>query len=116
MRRRLLNLLTALSLLVCVALARAVAAANVRLLTSRKGRDLAVLSGLVVAIGAQVELLRRHLGERGHLPVHHHGQRLLSEHEEHHHGEDGACHDDEKSLLHRCASFASNPVHRNCAC
>ncbi|MEU3985511.1 transporter [Streptomyces sp. NPDC026672] len=43
-----------LGLLVCVALARAVAAANVRLLTSRKGRDLAVLSGLVVAIGAQV--------------------------------------------------------------
>ncbi|CAL9497323.1 hypothetical protein SUDANB6_03374 [Streptomyces sp. enrichment culture] len=43
-----------LALLVCVALARAVAAANVRLLTSRKGRDLAVLSGLVVAVGAQV--------------------------------------------------------------
>jgi ABC-2 type transport system permease protein len=44
----------ALGLLVCVALARAVAAANLRLLTSRRGRDLAVLSGLVVAIGAQV--------------------------------------------------------------
>ncbi|MBU6534635.1 transporter [Streptomyces mayonensis] len=43
-----------LALLVCVTLARAVAAANVRLLTSRKGRDLAVLSGLVVAVGAQV--------------------------------------------------------------
>ncbi|MFH9549279.1 transporter [Streptomyces sp. NPDC017435] len=43
-----------LGLLVCVALARAVAAANIRLLTSRRGRDLAVLSGLVVAIGAQV--------------------------------------------------------------
>jgi ABC-2 type transport system permease protein len=43
-----------LTLLVCVALARAVAAANIRLLTSRKGRDLAVLSGLVIAIGAQV--------------------------------------------------------------
>ncbi|QIJ63290.1 transporter [Streptomyces sp. JB150] len=43
-----------LGLLVCVAFARAVAAANVRLLTSRRGRDLAVLSGLVVAIGAQV--------------------------------------------------------------
>ncbi|MFF3845822.1 transporter [Streptomyces sp. NPDC002328] len=43
-----------LGLLVCVALARAVAAANIRLLTSRKGRDLAVLSGLVIAIGAQV--------------------------------------------------------------
>ncbi|MFF7554573.1 transporter [Streptomyces olivaceus] len=43
-----------LALLVCVTLARAVAAANVRLLTSRRGRDLAVLSGLVVAVGAQV--------------------------------------------------------------
>ncbi|MDN0194089.1 transporter [Streptomyces sp. S.PNR 29] len=43
-----------LALLVCVAFARAVAAANVRLLTSRKGRDLAVLSGLVIAVGAQV--------------------------------------------------------------
>jgi ABC-2 type transport system permease protein len=42
-----------LALLVCVALARAVATANIRLLNSRKGRDLAVLSGLVVAIGAQ---------------------------------------------------------------
>ncbi|MFI1765419.1 transporter [Streptomyces sp. NPDC020800] len=44
----------AVALLVCVALARAVAAANVRLLTSRKGRDLAVLSGLFVALGMQV--------------------------------------------------------------
>ncbi|MFF3939061.1 transporter [Streptomyces phaeofaciens] len=43
-----------LALLVCVALARAVAAANIRLLSSRKGRDLAVLSGLVIAVGAQV--------------------------------------------------------------
>ncbi|MFF4644095.1 transporter [Streptomyces sp. NPDC001389] len=43
-----------LLLLGCVALARAVATANVRLLTSRKGRDLAVLSGLLIAIGAQV--------------------------------------------------------------
>ena len=43
-----------LALLVCVALARAVAVANLRLLTSRKGRDLAVLSGLVIAVGAQV--------------------------------------------------------------
>ncbi len=43
-----------LGLLVCVALARAVAAANIRLLTSRKGRDLAVLSGLVIAVGAKV--------------------------------------------------------------
>ncbi|WP_373302905.1 transporter [Streptomyces fructofermentans] len=44
----------ALSLLLCVALARAVATANLRLLTSRKGRDLAVLSGLVIAVGAQL--------------------------------------------------------------
>ncbi|MFJ5777600.1 transporter [Streptomyces sp. NPDC093094] len=44
----------ALTLLVCVALARAVAAANIRLLSSRRGRDLAVLSGLVIAIGAQL--------------------------------------------------------------
>ncbi|MFF5707246.1 transporter [Streptomyces sp. NPDC012794] len=43
-----------LLLLACVALARAVATANVRLLSSRKGRDLAVLSGLLIAIGAQV--------------------------------------------------------------
>ncbi|MFE4796538.1 transporter [Streptomyces sp. NPDC056708] len=43
-----------LTLLVCVALTRAVATANTRLLTSRKGRDLAVLSGLVIAVGFQV--------------------------------------------------------------
>ncbi|MGW5676057.1 transporter [Streptomyces sp. NPDC003860] len=42
-----------LTLLVCVTLARAVAAANIRLLTSRKGRDLALLSGLVIAVGIQ---------------------------------------------------------------
>ncbi|MCX5198623.1 transporter [Streptomyces sp. NBC_00249] len=42
-----------LLLLGCVTLARAVATANVQLLTSRKGRDLALLSGLLVAIGAQ---------------------------------------------------------------
>ncbi|WP_086725732.1 transporter [Streptomyces carpinensis] len=55
-----------LALLVCVALARAVAAANVRLLTSRKGRDLAVLSGLVVAIGAQlVNFGMQRLGSSG---------------------------------------------------
>ncbi|MDG4863575.1 transporter [Streptomyces sp. T-3] len=47
-------LAAALTLLVCVALARAVAAANIRLLSSRKGRDLAVLSGLVIAVGIQV--------------------------------------------------------------
>ncbi|CAM5528806.1 Transporter OS=Streptomyces alboniger OX=132473 GN=CP975_15325 PE=4 SV=1 [Streptomyces alboniger] len=47
-------LATALTLLLCVAVARSVAAANIRLLTSRRGRDLAVLSGLVIAVGAQV--------------------------------------------------------------
>jgi ABC-2 type transport system permease protein len=56
----------ALALLVCVALARAVAAANVRLLTSRKGRDLAVLSGLVIAVGAQlVNFGAQRLGSSG---------------------------------------------------
>ncbi|MGQ4382061.1 transporter [Streptomyces sp. SAS_270] len=56
----------ALALLVCVALARAVAAANIRLLTSRKGRDLAVLSGLVIAIGAQlVNFGAQRLGSAG---------------------------------------------------
>ncbi|MFE1461543.1 transporter [Streptomyces nigra] len=55
-----------LALLVCVALARTVAAANIRLLTSRKGRDLAVLSGLVVAIGAQVvNFAAQRLGSAG---------------------------------------------------
>ncbi|SDL15941.1 transporter [Streptomyces indicus] len=44
----------ALTLLTCVALARTVASANLRLLSSRKGRDLAVLSGLVIAVGIQV--------------------------------------------------------------
>ncbi|MGW5849228.1 transporter [Streptomyces sp. NPDC055254] len=43
-----------LLLLGCVALARTVATANVRLLTSRKGRDLALLSGLLIAVGAQL--------------------------------------------------------------
>ncbi|MEU5363315.1 transporter [Streptomyces sp. NPDC005925] len=56
----------ALALLVCVALARAVAAVNVRLLTSRKGRDLAVLSGLVIAVGAQlVNFGAQRLGSSG---------------------------------------------------
>ncbi|MFF3909354.1 transporter [Streptomyces sp. NPDC001848] len=55
-----------LTLLSCVTLARAVAAANTRLLTSRKGRDLAVLSGLVVAVGAQlVNFGARELGSAG---------------------------------------------------
>ncbi|WP_405888322.1 transporter [Streptomyces sp. NBC_01136] len=56
----------AVALLVCVALARAVAAANIRLLSSRKGRDLAVLSGLVVAIGTQlVNFGAQRLGSAG---------------------------------------------------
>jgi ABC-2 type transport system permease protein len=55
-----------LALLMCVALARAVAAANIRLLTSRKGRDLAVLSGLVIAVGAQVvNVAAQRLGSAG---------------------------------------------------
>ncbi|WP_181764048.1 transporter [Streptomyces albidus (ex Kaewkla and Franco 2022)] len=43
-----------LMILVCVALARAVAAVNVRLLSSRRGRDLALLSGLIIAVGIQL--------------------------------------------------------------
>ncbi|MFE2380600.1 transporter [Streptomyces misionensis] len=55
-----------LALLVCVALARTVAVANVRLLTSRRGRDLAVLSGLVIAVGSQlVNFGARSLGSGG---------------------------------------------------
>ncbi|MFD3662180.1 transporter [Streptomyces sp. NPDC058659] len=51
---------------VCVALSRAVAAANVRLLTSRKGRDLALLSGLVIAVGMQlVNFGAQRLGQGG---------------------------------------------------
>ncbi|MBH1935999.1 transporter [Streptomyces sp. AV19] len=42
-----------LALLVCVALARAVATANIRLLSSRKGRDLALLSGVIIGVGLQ---------------------------------------------------------------
>lgn len=50
----------------CVALSRAVAAANIRLLTSRKGRDLALLSGLVIAVGFQfVNLGIQRLTEAG---------------------------------------------------
>ncbi|MFE3182642.1 transporter [Streptomyces violascens] len=55
-----------LALLVCIALARAVATANTRLLTSRKGRDLAVLSGLVIAVGFQfVNFGAQRLGRSG---------------------------------------------------
>ncbi|WP_406393005.1 transporter [Streptomyces sp. NBC_00887] len=55
-----------LMLLVCVALARSVATANIRLLTSRKGRDLAVLSGLVIGVGIQfVNFGAQRLGRAG---------------------------------------------------
>ncbi|MEU9063696.1 transporter [Streptomyces sp. NPDC048430] len=55
-----------LTLLVCVALARSVATANIRLLTSRKGRDLAVLSGLAIAVGIQfVNFGAQRLGRAG---------------------------------------------------
>ncbi|MGW0117585.1 transporter [Streptomyces sp. NPDC003327] len=59
-----------LVVLVCVALSRAVAAANIRLLTSRKGRDLALLSGLVIAVGIQVvNFGAQRLGRSGGLTV-----------------------------------------------
>ncbi|CAM5427256.1 transporter [Streptomyces tanashiensis] len=55
-----------LAAVTCVALSRAVAAANVRLLTSRKGRDLALLSGLVIAVGMQfVNFGAQRLGRAG---------------------------------------------------
>ncbi|MFJ8249316.1 transporter [Streptomyces sp. NPDC094466] len=55
-----------LTMLLCVALARAMATANVRLLNSRKGRDLAVLSGLVIAVGIQfVNFGAQRLGQAG---------------------------------------------------
>ncbi|MFE3514654.1 transporter [Streptomyces sp. NPDC059166] len=55
-----------LALLVCVSLARSVATANIRLLTSRKGRDLAVLSGLLIAVGIQfVNFGAQRLGRAG---------------------------------------------------
>lgn len=54
------------AMLLCVALSRAVATANVRLLNSRKGRDLAVLSGLVIAVGIQfVSFGAQRLGQAG---------------------------------------------------
>lgn len=43
-----------LIVLLCVALARSVATANIRILTSRRGKDLALLSGLALAIGIQI--------------------------------------------------------------
>ncbi|WP_269858361.1 transporter [Streptomyces sp. RPT161] len=55
-----------LVLLVCLALARAVATANIRLLTSRRGRDLAVLSGLIIGVGMQfVNIGVQRLGAAG---------------------------------------------------
>ncbi|MFI1188831.1 transporter [Streptomyces californicus] len=55
-----------LTMLLCVALSRTVATANVRLLNSRKGRDLAVLSGLVIAVGIQfVNFGAQRLGQAG---------------------------------------------------
>ncbi|MEW1627730.1 transporter [Streptomyces sp. NPDC089173] len=59
-----------LTMLLCVALSRAVATANVRLINSRKGRDLAVLSGLVIAVGIQfVNFGAQRLGQAGGLSV-----------------------------------------------
>ncbi|MGW1836787.1 transporter [Streptomyces sp. NPDC002067] len=59
-----------LVMLVCVALARVVATASVRLLTSRRGRDLAVLGGLFAALGAQlVNLVAQKLGRPDGLAV-----------------------------------------------
>ncbi|WP_240796572.1 transporter [Streptomyces sp. RFCAC02] len=53
-----------LTLLVCTALSRTIATVNARLLTSRKGRDLAVLSGIVVVLGAQfLNVVLSRLGE-----------------------------------------------------
>ncbi|MFI1970387.1 transporter [Streptomyces cinnamoneus] len=43
-----------MALLLCLALARAVATANVRLLTSRKGKEMALLSGVIIAVGMQL--------------------------------------------------------------
>ncbi|MFJ9505294.1 transporter [Streptomyces anulatus] len=55
-----------LTMLLCVALSRAVTTANVRLMNSRKGRDLAVLSGLVIAVGIQfVNFGAQRLGQAG---------------------------------------------------
>ncbi|MFI1930038.1 transporter [Streptomyces sp. NPDC020330] len=55
-----------LTMMLCVALSRAVTTANVRLLNSRKGRDLAVLSGLVIAVGIQfVNFGAQRLGQSG---------------------------------------------------
>ncbi|MEU7433131.1 transporter [Streptomyces sioyaensis] len=59
-----------LVLLVCVALARAIATASIRLLTSRRGRDLAVLGGLFIALGGQgVNIAAQRLGRPDGLAV-----------------------------------------------
>ncbi|WP_052850254.1 hypothetical protein [Streptomyces avicenniae] len=57
-----------LILLACTSLSRAVATANARLLTSRRGRDLAVFSGLVVVAALQlVNVALSELSESGSL-------------------------------------------------
>ncbi|MGP4113859.1 transporter [Streptomyces sp. 4N509B] len=60
-----------LVLVTCTTLTRTLATANARLLTSRRGRDLAVLSGLVVGFGIQLVNLgvSRLSGEDGIGPV-----------------------------------------------
>ncbi|GAA2049002.1 transporter [Streptomyces cheonanensis] len=61
-----------LTVLTCTVLSRAVATANAGLLTSRKGRDLAILSGVVIALGIQgVNLAVQKLADgRNAEPVH----------------------------------------------
>ncbi|MEE4545430.1 transporter [Streptomyces sp. V4-01] len=56
----------ALVVLTCVTVSRAVAAANTRLLTSRRGRDLALLSGLFIAVGVQLANLGASALSSGH--------------------------------------------------
>ncbi|MGP3967302.1 transporter [Streptomyces sp. 6N223] len=60
-----------LTLLVCTTLARALATANARLLSSRRGRDLAILSGVVIALGIQAVniAISRLSGEGGIGPI-----------------------------------------------
>ncbi|MFI9462253.1 transporter [Streptomyces xiamenensis] len=65
-------LATVLILLTCTVASRAIATANARLLTSRKGRDLAILSGVVIALGIQgINLLvQKVAGDGGSGPLH----------------------------------------------
>ncbi|MCU4747304.1 transporter [Streptomyces sp. G-5] len=61
----------ALILLTCTVASRAIATANARLLTSRKGRDLAILSGVVIALGVQgINLLVQKVAGDGSAPLH----------------------------------------------